>query len=138
MDISSIKNRATAFLDSELLMVLSEGKEAFEPGVYEVYLAEAARRGMQIPDTVINGKAQRAERTRKDEGKVLVYTGYLLLVVFFGIFSIIPASIVKFKKIDGEHYYTQTHRFHANIQFILSIAAWVISAIALISTLLSP
>jgi hypothetical protein len=106
--------------EKRLLDAISEGDEAFWPGVYEEYLKEAQRRGISLSHVKIETSLI------KKKAKNLVGKGYIGTIVGFGFGGILAASHLLFKKgIDGKPFYPSKYRTHGIIIFSISICVMI-------------
>jgi hypothetical protein len=106
--------------EKRLIDAISEGKEAFLPGVYELYLKEAQRRGISL------SSAELETLVIKKQTEDLVDEGYGGTFFGLGIGGIIAACKLLFKKgIDGEPVYSSKSRKHGIIIFSISICVLI-------------
>ena len=115
--ITEIKRKKVRTIpEKRLINAISKGKEAFLPGVYELYLKEAQRRGISLSAEEIEALVTK----KQIDG--LVGEGYVSAIFDFGVSGIIAACKLLFKKgIDGKHFYSSKERTHGIIIFGISI-----------------
>ena len=135
---SDLELRIQNMPDQQLLDYVVEGPEAFQPGVYDMYLAEATRRGFAIDGSRLAAiREKTGKRSVQNQGRNLVLVGYLLVVVLAGLFAFIPALILLTTKAeDGQKYYDRKYRTHAYIFGGISAIVWVLGVIVLLVRLL--
>jgi hypothetical protein len=131
---SDLEVRIENMPDQQLLDYVVEGPEAFQPGVYDMYLAEATRRGFAIDNNKLAAiREKNGKGSVQNEGRNLVLVGYLLVFVIFGLFAFIPALILLTTKTeDGQKFYERKHRTHGYIFGGISVIVWVLVLIVLL------
>lgn len=135
---SDLESRIQNMLDQQLLDHVAEGLEAFQPGVYDMYLAEAKRRGFAIDSSRLAALRQKTEKKNvQNKSRNLVMEGYLLVIILAGMFAFIPALILLTTKAEnGQKYYDRKYRTHGYIFGGISVTVWVLGAIILIRRLM--
>ena len=133
-----LETRIQNLPDQQLLDYVVEGAGAFQPGVYEKYVAEATRRGFATDSARLAGlRGTTAKRSLENQGRNLVMVGYLLVVILAGLFAFIPALILlRTKAPDGEKYYDRKYRTHAYVFGGISVLVWILGAGVLLLRLL--
>jgi hypothetical protein len=114
------KKKIRTLPEKRLIDAISEGKEAYLPGVYELYLKEAQRRGISLSSAEIE------TLVIKKETDDLIDYGYVNAILSFGIGGIIAACRILFKKgIDGKPFYSSKVRKHGAFIFSVSICIMI-------------
>lgn len=89
--------------DCKISEVLSSNPGDYKPGIFQKYINEAQKRGIKIP--INESEIKDNPNTKKKSSKSLISLCFILAVFSFGIFSIIPATILKKKNLDGDFVY---------------------------------
>lgn len=118
-----IINRIKQLTDSELLDEIGSGKESFQDGVYEAYLQEAKDRKLQFDTIELANKTK--ERSFVHEAKGYAAATLLLIFLFIGLFSFIPAIQLLKKDKSGNLLYPEKYKNLAWTGIIISIIVWV-------------
>jgi hypothetical protein len=112
VDLENVKLKVASMSDYQLKQNISEGKDSYQEGVYQIYLDEAKKRNIEINENTI-------EEIKKDN---LTYTGLNIVKLGYGlgllggIGGYIVAGIILLRKTKPERklvYYPEEIRKHA-------------------------
>jgi hypothetical protein len=98
MLIDALKDRINKMTDDELITILADGKDSFQPGIYDLYLDEARKRKIELTDEKYEAVK---DKENKKENWNIIRLGYALAVLG-GFLGIITAIYVLTKKIRNE------------------------------------
>lgn len=102
MDLEALKKNVVSVPDDRLRQYISEGKDAYVEGVYQIYVTEAERRAISISDESIE---ETKADYRDNQGQNLVKLGYALGFLG-GIGGYIVAIVIWVRKIQPEGKYS--------------------------------
>jgi len=121
MRSDELKNIIMTMTDAELITMLSDGKDVYQPGIYDLYVNEAKRRKIELTN-------EKYEEVKNDQNKRenwnIIRLGYALAVLggFLGIITAIYILTKKIRNTKNELVYKfeQQMRKHGTYIIVLN------------------
>ncbi|MBN2353898.1 MAG: hypothetical protein JXD23_15090 [Spirochaetales bacterium] len=124
-EMKFIRHRAEAMTDPQLLRCIGDGPDSYRPGVFELYLAEAGKRGLETA-----GLLEKAARvTRREELKKTITDYMYAAVPVFGVFLFFIRSVQLIRHRTGVKTIEEARRRHFIRQWRLSVVSFFTTAV---------
>ena len=124
-EIEIIRHRAEAMTNPRLLRCIGDGPNSYRPGVFELYLAEAAKRGLETA-----GLLGKATRIAKREARKKTVIDYIYAAVpVFGMFIFFTRSVQLIRHRTGARTIEEVKLRHFIRQWRLSIGSLFTTAL---------
>lgn len=112
MDLQDIKKNVEKMSDYQLKLNISEGRKAYQKGVFQLYIEEAEKRGVK---TTKDAMDKIKEENREKGGLDIVKVGYGLGFLG-GVGGYVVSAVILFRRVksnDKNAYYPEEVRKHA-------------------------
>jgi|GEM_PF-6571448 len=117
---NNIENLIKNKTNEQLLDDIGLGANAYQNGIFELYLIEAKKRGLDITDNKLEIiKNNKIDKNLVNEAKRYLMVGILLFLFCAGLFAFIPGLALLKKDEFGKYIYPEKYKIFAKFSFHL-------------------